>query len=251
MKFSIVTVVFNARNTVEKTINSVLSQKNVDIEYIVVDGGSTDGCAEYLLSRKNLLSHLISEPDRGIYDAMNKGLKLCSGDIIGFINADDYYEDDFVLDKVLKVFLDANVDAVYGDLVYFSAKTPNKISRYYNSKTFSPNRLKYGIMPAHPALFFKKSIYQTYGFFDPNFKIAGDFEFLARVFSSGNVSYKHIPLVLVRMQLGGVSNKNIKSAWIINNEIFLACKKNDVNASIFSLIARYLVKILEIRFIKR
>lgn len=246
MKFSIITVVYNASATIERTVSSVLSQKNVDIEYIVIDGGSTDGTTDFLKANKKLFDVFISEPDQGIYDAMNKGIGFATGDIIGFLNADDLYENDEVLSRVLDIFSTRGVQAVYGDVVYFNSESPNKVIRHYRSKFFSPKYLQFGLMPAHPTLFLKKNIYQQYGVFDPKFKIAGDFELIARVFSLNKIFYEYIPATLVRMQLGGISNKNSNSYIIINREIYQACKMNNIETNKLKLMVRYLLKITEL-----
>ncbi|WP_215302565.1 glycosyltransferase family 2 protein [Polynucleobacter sp. AP-Jannik-300A-C4] len=248
MKISIITVVFNARKTIERSIRSVLSQKKVDIEYILIDGGSTDGTAEFLKANEDLFDVFVSEPDKGIYDAMNKGISLSTGEIIGFLNSDDFYEDEFVLSNVLDGFLTKNVEAVYGDVVYFNQDSPEKVDRYYSSKIFKPKYLKYGIMPAHPSLFFKKIIYDKYGLFDPRFKIAGDFELVARIFGNQKILSAYIPRIMVRMQLGGISNMNMESISIINDEIIQACKLNGIKTSKIKILFRYLFKLNQLRF---
>lgn len=247
MKFSIITVVYNAKDTIERTIKSVIKQKNVEIQYILIDGASNDGTIEILKANMSVFDTFISESDGGIYDAMNKGIALANGNIINFLNADDYYNDEYVLSKVARLFSTEEVDVVFGDLIYFSMKNPNKVTRYYSGKNFTSNSLKYGLMPPHPATFIKRNVYENYGLFDTNFKIAGDFEFILRIFFYNKVKYKHLPEILIRMQSGGISNKNFSSALIINKEIIYAFDINKIKVNKFMLLIRYFIKLKELR----
>ena len=159
---SIVTVCFNSENTIKDTIDSVLNQTYGNIEYIIIDGGSIDGTVEFVQSYGDKIARFVSEPDKGIYDAMNKGIALATGDIIGILNSDDFYIDELVIEKVVKEF-ERNIDCLYADLVYVRSENLNKVVRYYDSSHFSPQKFAYGLMPAHPTFFVKKDIYERYG----------------------------------------------------------------------------------------
>lgn len=204
--------------TIENTVISVANQKNVEVEHIIIDGVSTDGTIE-IVNKYNCISKFVSEPDRGIYDAMNKGIALATGDVIGTLNADDFYANENVLEDVAKVFSDSNVDACYGDLVYVSQQNPNKIVRYWKSRGYVSGLFKSGWMPAHPTFFVRKSIYQRLGVFNLNYKIASDFELLFRFIEQHKIRTKYIPKVLVNMRLGGTTNKNLSNILKQNKEI--------------------------------
>ena len=206
MKISIITCSYNAVNTVENTIKSVLSQQDADIEYIVIDGLSDDGTADIIKKYSDKIYKFISEKDSGIYNAMNKGLELAGGDIVGFLNADDVYFNEKVINKVTKVFENEKVDSVYGDLIYVSEDN-NKIKRYWKSEDFNINNFRKGWMPPHPSFFARKDIYKKYGGFNENYQISADYELMVRLLYKNKISTFYLPELLVKMKTGGVSNK--------------------------------------------
>ena len=243
MKISIITVSYNSRSTIADTIFSVAGQTYPDKEHIVIDGGSTDGTFDTLLQNHDKLSQIVSEEDRGIYDAMNKGVRLADGDIIGFLNSDDIYADNSVLDKVVLRMERHNLDSVFGDLVYVAPRDTDRIVRYYSSKNFSPRQIAFGCMPAHPTLYFRKSVYDKFGPFKIDYQIAGDFEYVARVFGNGDIRYEYIPEVMVKMRTGGTSTRSLRSNWILNKEILRACRENGIKTNIFWVFLKYPMKI--------
>ena len=246
MKVSIITVVLNNKSYIEDCINSVLSQSYRNVEYIVIDGGSTDGTLDIIRKYDKYISHWISEPDHGIYDAMNKGIKLATGEVVGILNSDDVYNSNDVLTDVVCEFSKKEVDSVFADLVYVDRKNTDKVVRYYKSAHFTPNKFAYGWMPAHPTFFVKRICYERCGMFRTDYKIAADYELLVRYLSKHNVSFGYIPRVIIKMRTGGVSTKNIKSNWILNNEIIRACRENGVETNIFKVYSKYFVKCFQL-----
>ncbi|CEN55992.1 glycosyltransferase family 2 protein [Candidatus Methylopumilus turicensis] len=244
MKISVITVCFNSAKTILNTISSVESQSYKNIEHLIIDGGSSDGTIELLKKARGNIKY-ISEPDKGIYDAMNKGLLLATGEVIVFLNADDFYKNKFVVEKVMKEFDKSNLSAVYGDVDFFAPNDIKKSVRRYSSKIFAPKKLAFGFMPAHPSLFMRREVYEKVGGFDINFRIAGDFDLVARAFKNEDLHYKYIPEVFVSMQTGGVSTQGFKSTIFLNREIMQSCLKNNIKTSWVKLISRYLIKIIE------
>jgi len=244
VKISIITVVRNNKETIQSAINSVLSQTYNNIEYIIIDGGSTDGTVDIIKEYQDKVSVFISEPDKGIYDAMNKGIALSSGDVIGILNSDDFYIDEFVIDKVAKE-LERNIDCLYADLVYVRSENLNKVVRYYDSSRFTPLKFAYGWMPAHPTFFVKKDIYNKYGVFRTDLKIAADFDLMVRFLYTNKLTYSYIQEPIVKMRIGGVST-SLSSIWINNIEVLRVCKDNGVKTNIFKILSRYPAKILEL-----
>ncbi|MEW5967253.1 MAG: glycosyltransferase family 2 protein [Pseudomonadota bacterium] len=249
MKISIVTVAFNAASTIADTLASVAAQTHPDVEHIVVDGASTDGTPEVVLTFGRHVAKLISEPDRGIYDAMNKGLRLATGDIIGFLNADDVYADPSVLARV-SANMEANgLDALFGDAEFVSPRHPERPLRHYRSERFHPERIAWGWMPAHPTLFLRRELYERFGLFRTDYRIAGDFELVARMFHGDTLKYRHVPEVLVRMRTGGVSTGGWRNTLLLNREVLRACRENGISTSLPKILSKYPAKLLE--FIRR
>jgi glycosyltransferase involved in cell wall biosynthesis len=244
MKVSIITVCFNSAQTIERSLLSVKTQDWSNIEHIVIDGASDDATLEILHLHKVSLSHLVSEPDSGIYDAMNKGLKLATGDVICFLNADDYYSSSSVISHVVRRMQDDNLDAFFGDVGFFKPKSCNYIYRRYSSAYFRPDRISWGWMPAHPALFLRRRVVSRVGFFKTDYKIAGDFEYIVRIFYSRHVDYRYDPIIFVHMQAGGSSTRNWRSKLLLNHEVLRACYENGVNTNLLKIISKYPVKIL-------
>ncbi len=244
MKISIVTVVYNNANVIKSAIDSVLNQTYENIEYIIIDGKSTDGTVEIIQSYGPKIDKFISEPDFGIYDAMNKGLKLATGDVIGILNSDDFYISNDVIAKVVQVFKERQVDSVFADLVYVKAENLNKVVRYYDSSYFSPDKFAYGWMPAHPTFFVKREVYEKYGYFKLGYKIAADYELLVRFLAKYGVSYYYLREPIVKMRIGGVSTQNLKSNFILNQEILKACSENGIYSNWLMVLSKYPKKIL-------
>ena len=227
MKISIITVSYNSANTIETTFKSVLQQTYSNIEYIVVDGGSTDNTLKIAKKYNEIINILVSEQDNGLYDAMNKGISLASGDIIGLINSDDLFCDPDALKKVAKVFKkNKNLDSVYADLFYVSHQDINKISRRWVSG--NQRKFKYGWHPAHPTFYIKKAIYERFGLFDLSFKLAADFEIMLRFLDKHSISTSYLKQPLVKMRLGGETNKSFKNIYFQNIECLRAFDKNNI-----------------------
>jgi glycosyltransferase involved in cell wall biosynthesis len=243
MKVTIITVVRNGEKTIKDAIESVLSQTYSDIEYIIVDGCSTDKTVEIINGYGKQVSKFISEPDGGIYDAMNKGIALATGNVIGILNSDDLYINELTIGKVVKEFENKKVDSVYADLVYIRPENLNKTVRYYDSSNFHPSKFAYGWMPAHPTFFVKREVYERYGVFRVDLKIAADFDILTRFLYIHKISYSYIKEALVKMRIGGVST-SFNSIWINNIETLKVCKDNGIKTNIFKILSRYPVKIL-------
>jgi len=242
VKVSIITVVWNNKNTIKDAIDSVLNQTYKDIEYIIIDGASTDGTVEIVQSYGGKVSKFVSEPDKGLYNAMNKGVALSTGDVVGILNSDDFYIDEFVIEKVVKEFEEKNVDSVYADLVYVEPKNLNKTVRYYDSSKFNPSKFSYGWMPAHPTFFVKKDTYEKHGVFRTDLKIAADFDILIRFLLTHKISYSYMQEVLVKMRVGGVST-SFNSIWINNIETLRVCRDNGIKTNIFKILSKYPAKI--------
>jgi len=243
LKISIITVVWNNKNSIKNAIDSVLNQTYKNIEYIIIDGVSTDGTIEIVRSYGDKVSKFLSEPDSGLYDAMNKGIFLATGDVVGILNSDDFYIDDQVIQRVVKEFEVKDVDSVYADLEFVKPVNLDKTVRYYDSSKFNPSKFAYGWMPAHPTFFVKKEIYERYGVFRTDLKIGADFDILVRFLFTHKISYSYMQEVLVKMRLGGVST-SFNNIWIINIEQLQVCRDNHINTNIFKILLKYPIKIL-------
>ncbi|MFN7958108.1 MAG: glycosyltransferase family 2 protein [Holophagaceae bacterium] len=225
---SLITVVRNNPLVVQALISILGQEYNGRIESIVIDGASTDGTLAALEPLRPRLTHLLSEPDRGIYDAMNKGLNLATGDLVGLLNADDLYQDCHVLARVSRAFETPEVEACYGDLVYVQADHPDRILRYWRSGPPRPDSFQWGWMPPHPTLFVRREVYERLGRFDLRYGIAGDYEFMLRVLLKHRLKTAYIPEVLVRMRAGGASNGSLRSIFRANVECRQAFRDLDL-----------------------
>ena len=246
MKISVITVCYNSARTLERSLLSVAEQDWSAIEHIVIDGASTDGTREILERFRLHLAHLVSEPDKGIYDAMNKGLAHANGDIVCFLNADDQYASANVLSLVASQMRDHNLDALTGDVGYFNEGDFSRMVRRYRSDRFHPGRLAWGWMPAHPALFLRKEVVQRVGRFKTDYRIAGDFEFIVRAFHGHELRYRHFPEVLVHMQTGGVSTSGWRAKIRLNQEVLRACRENGLQTNMLKILSKYPAKLLEL-----
>lgn len=245
VKISIITAVYNRVDTIERAVQSVKTQSYPNLEHIVIDGGSTDGTLELLQSIIGSETILVSESDRGVYDAINKGLKIATGDVIGLLHSDDYFANNHILSNIVEEFLVKLVDAVYGDATFFKKENPEKIVRRYSSAFFNPSRLGWGLMPAHTTLFLRREAYLIIGEYKLKYVIAADFDFVCRAFAVKHIRYSYIPSVLVRMQTGGLSTSGLKSTLILNKEVMRSCRENKINTNWLKLLSKYPLKILE------
>lgn len=246
MKVSIITPVYNGGSTIEDTILSVASQEYKNIEHIIVDGSSTDNTLKIINKHHDKIAVIVSEPDNGLYEAVNKGIRHASGDVIGILNSDDLYFDTNCLGLVVNTFLTKNVDAVYSDLVFVSHDNIDKVVRYYRSKSFNTGKFAWGMMPAHPTFFTYKKCYDKIGLYRTDYKIAADFELMVRFLKIHKISFYHLDKVLVKMRKGGISNKNFKSNWLLNKEVLKACQENNISTNIFKVWLKYFVKFFQL-----
>jgi glycosyltransferase involved in cell wall biosynthesis len=231
MKVSVVTVCYNSAATIGDAILSVASQSYGDREHIIIDGGSTDGTGAVIQRHADKISRLVMEPDEGIYDAMNKGIALSSGDVIGFLNADDVYANDRVLARAAEVLSDPSVDACYADLVYVDAKDLNRVVRYWRSCPYVDGLFGKGWCPPHPTFLVKKRIYEAFGCFDLTYPIGNDVELMMRFLARHKISSVYIPELFVKMRIGGVSNRSFFNIIRQNIQILKAAKQNNVPVS--------------------
>lgn len=244
-KVSIVSVCLNSASTIADTVRSVSGQRYPSIEHIIIDGGSTDGTLEVLSPFREKIAVLVSEPDGGMYDAMNKGIRVASGSIIGILNADDVYAGPDVIATVVKEFVDKDIDALFADLVIVDRENIDQTIRYYRSASFAPGRFAYGWMPAHPTFFTRKTCYERYGLYKTDYRMSADYELLVRFLARENIPYSYLDRVIVKMRRGGVSNRGIENKWITNQEIVRACRENGVETNLFKVLLKYPRKLLE------
>jgi glycosyltransferase involved in cell wall biosynthesis len=248
MKISVITVAYNSVKTIQSTLESVLGQAHQDVEHILVDGNSTDGTQALIRSYERENLRWISEPDQGIYDAMNKGLQIATGEIIGFLNADDFYKDANVLTQVASTFQQWQVDSVYSDLAYVDEEDTTKIIRFWKSGPYKPGSFLLGWMPPHPTFFAKRAIYQQYEGFDVRLKSAADYELMLRFIHKHQISIAYIPQVLVMMRTGGISNRNVLNRLKANTEDRRAWQMNNLHPYPFTLLLKPLRKIEQFLF---
>lgn len=241
-KISVITVVHNGAATIEDTIRSVASQDYPCIEHIVIDGASTDGTPDIVRRHRDKIAAFKSEPDRGMYDAMNKGLALATGEIVGFLNADDIYADSHVLREIADTLWASEVDACYADLVYVSRTDANKVVRYWKSRPYRDGLFENGWMPAHPTFYAKRWIYDRYGGYDLAYRRQSDFELTMRFLAVHHVRSVYIPRVLVRMRSGGVS-RELMHILEGNIEAYRACRKHALNVTPFFIVRKILSRI--------
>jgi len=228
MTISIITATYNNKNTIEDAILSVLNQSYTNIEYIIIDGKSTDGTLNITQKYKDKINKIISEADKGMYDALNKGIELANGDVIGFLHSDDFYADKKVIENIVKTFEAQNVDSVYGDLEYVSATKPENIIRYWKAGAFNIEELKKGWMPPHPTFYVRKEIYKKHGGFNLNYNIAADYDLMLRFLGKFKISTTYLPKVLVKMRWGGASNRNLSNIIQKSKEDYLILRRNNI-----------------------
>lgn len=249
MKISIITATWNSGATVRDTMESVLRQTYTQIEHIIVDGGSKDNTMDIvreLEPRYGGRLRYISERDNGLYDAMNKGIAMATGDVIGILNSDDFFSSDNIVATLAAELADMEIDAVYGDIHYVDDDDLSKCVRYYSSRTFRPWMMKLGFQPAHPSFYCRRSVYERHGSFDITFRVAADFEHLLRVLYIQRIRTRYIPLDCVTMRTGGASTSGIKSHVRILADHLRAYRKNGVNSNFFLDISRYVYKVGEV-----
>lgn len=245
MKVSIITVTYNSVATVEQTLRSVIGQAFDNIEYIIIDGASTDGTLEIINKYKSNISKIVSEKDKGLYDALNKGIKLATGDVIGILHSDDFYIHNNVLRDYVNVFEKQKCDAVYSDLYYVKAEDTNKIVRKWKSGMYKPGAFLNGWMPPHPTFFVKKTVYEKHGLFNTSFKTAADYELMLRFIHKYNIHLAYLPEYTVKMRVGGKSNASVKNRVNANLEDRKAWEVNELKPRFYTLYLKPLRKILQ------
>lgn len=241
-KISVITAVYNNAATIEDTVRSVAAQTYAPIEHIVIDGVSTDGTLDILRRYSDKIALIVSEPDRGMYDAMNKGLGRATGDIVGFLNADDVYADRHVLEEIVHVIESRRVDACYGDLVYVDRRDSRKITRYWKSQAFRDGLFEKGWMPAHPTFYARKRVYDRFGCYDLAFRRQSDFELTLRLLAVHRISTAYIPKILVRMRSGGAS-RGFLHVLEGNIEAYRACRKHGLRVTPFFVARKILSRV--------
>lgn len=244
MKISIITAAFNSDKYIRETLESVRDQDYSDIEHVLVDGGSSDRTNEIIKSFPHVTNH-VSEPDKGIYDALNKGVNRATGDVIGFVHSDDYLRDKNTISEIAK-YLKSNPDCtgVYGDIVFVNDN--KKVIRYYSSKSWRFKKFKFGQMPAHPSFFAKREVYESY-LFDTRYKIAADFDQMLRAFKDPEYHFDYSPQITTCMRMGGASTDGLKSNIRINKEILKSCQENGIKTNLVNIYSKYLKKIFEFK----
>ena len=250
LTISIVTVCYNSERFIRTAIDSVLSQTYPLIEYIIIDGASKDGTMDIVKSYGKKISVVVSEPDKGIYDAMNKGLKLATGDYVAVLNSDDFYTNNQVIENVVKLLEEAQTDSLFADLTYVETENTNHQVRYWKSNEFVTGSFKMGWHPAHPTFFVKKSIYEKYGYFNLDIQLAADFELMLRFLEKHQISSCYLALPIIKMRLGGATNKSIKNIINQNIECYKSFKINGLSVSLLYPLYRLLPKIKQF-FLKK
>lgn len=247
MKISLITVTYNSAKTLPDTIQSVLSQSYSNIEYIIIDGASQDNTIDIVKEYEPLFNGRIgwiSERDDGLYDAVNKGIAMSTGDVVGILNSDDFFTSPTVIEEIANNFSE-EIDAVYGDVHFVNSTDLTRPIRYYSSKIFKPSLMKLGFMPAHPTFYCRKSCYDKYGLYKTDFKIAADFDLLLRFIYVHHISLKYLPLDMVTMRVGGASTNGLKSHVCIMKEHLRSFKENGLKSNFFLLSLRYFYKLTE------
>ena len=245
MKVSIITVSYNSEKTIEDTIQSVISQDYQDIEYIIIDGASSDATKSIIDNYKTDISCFISEPDAGIYDAMNKGVNASNGDLIGILNSDDVYSNSFVVSDMVNAL--GNSDAVYADLVYVDFNNLDKVKRVWKSGRFKKGAFYFGWMPPHPTFFVKKECYLNFGLYSLSLRSAADYELMLRFIHKNNIRVSYLPEIIVKMRVGGVSNISLKNRILANREDKKAWKINNIRPKAFTFFLKPLRKLSQFR----
>lgn len=249
MKITIITTTYNSAATIKDTFESVLRQTYADYEYLVIDGASEDDTVgiirQYEPEFKGRMKW-ISEKDKGIYDAMNKGISLATGDVVGVLNSDDFFTSDDILEAIACAFDGNDTDAVYGDVHFVNADNLKKCVRYYSSRIFRPSLMRFGLMPAHPSFYLKRKRFEEIGLYDTSYKIASDFEFLLRAFCLHGIKAVYVKKDFVTMRTGGASTANMGSRWIIMKEHLRAFRSNRIHTNVFLLSMRYFYKVYEL-----
>ena len=251
VKVSIVTATYNSARTLGDTMKSVLKQTYPDIEYIVVDGSSTDNTKDVIRQYESQFSgrlKWVSEKDGGIYDAMNKGIRMATGDIVGILNSDDYFTGDDVIERMVVNFDAPSTDAVYGDIHFIHDGEPDKIVRYYSSKPFRPMWLRFGFMPAHPSFYCRRSVYEKAGLYKTDYAIGSDYEMMVRLFMVHKIRAKYLPMDFVTMRTGGASTRNVKSRLQLIEDDVRGCRENGIYTNPLMISMKFLYKIFEMRF---
>lgn len=251
MKVSIITVTYNSAQTLAMTIDSVLRQTYQDIEYIVKDGGSTDKTIDVIKEYEPMFHgrmKWLSAKDKGIYDGMNKGIEMATGNIVGILNSDDFFTDNHVIEKIADAFNEKKVDAIYGDVHFVKGSNLKKSIRYYSSRLFCPFWLRFGFMPAHPSFYVRRDVFSKVGLYKTDYKIGADFEMMVRMFYRHRITYHYLPYDFVTMRTGGVSTRDINSRRILLKEDVRACRENGIRTNQFLIALKYLYKFLEYRF---
>jgi glycosyltransferase involved in cell wall biosynthesis len=246
MKVTIITAVYNGQEHIASCIESVLSQDYPHIEYIIVDGASKDSTLEIVKSYGSRIAQVISEPDRGMYDAMNKGLKLATGDIVGILNSDDFYVNNHIVSQVVSKFEETKADSLYADIAFVSKENLEKVLRYYSSASFKPWKFRFGYMPAHPSFFLKRSMYMQHGLFKPDFKLCADFDLLVRLYHVHKISAVYLPQMVVKMRMGGKSNQSLQNVMLLNREILRGCLENGIKTNLIFIYIKYFTKVFEL-----
>lgn len=244
-KVSIITVSYNSVETIQDTIESVLSQDYPSIEYIIVDGGSSDGTMEIVNQYTGRISKIVSEPDDGIYDAMNKGIELATGDFVGILNSDDVYTDSSVIKDVVDRLIETKADCIYADLFFVARNDVNKRVRYCTSKNFSISKFRWGWMVPHPTFFVKRSCYEKFGLYKMGYRVSADFELLVRFMLREGISCTRLPRCIVKMRDGGISTSGFWWRVHQNYEIVRACRENGVYTNILFVLLKTPRKLLE------
>ncbi|HHB80643.1 MAG TPA: glycosyltransferase [Aliiroseovarius sp.] len=242
MKISVITAVYNSEATVGEAIASVAAQSHAEVEHLIIEGKSKDGSLAAVEAAAHDRMVLVSEPDKGIYDALNKGIARATGDVVGFLHSDDFLSHDGVLAKIATAFEDPRVEAVFSDLDYVSQADTNRVVRHWATGPFAHQRLKWGWMPAHPTLYLRRSVYDRIGGFDTSFRIAADYDFILRYFTQTTAPSVYIPEVLYKMRLGGESNRDLGRIKRKSTEDYRALRRNGVGGAL-TLAAKNLSKL--------